>query len=401
MLLGRRQLSLMVWVLEVVACVAFSPGFRTTVAQETGSASADSAQRVAIFEQGKGGYKNYRIPSLIASKAGTLLAFCEGREAGDAGNIDLLLRRSGDGGKTWGEPQVVWSDGTNTCGNPCPVVDHDTGRIWLLLTWNLGSDHERDIIRWTSEDARRPYVCYSDDDGKTWSTPINISKTARRHDWRWYATGPGNGIQIRNGKHKGRLVIPANHSYTETRKDVFAQDGNYGYGSHVIYSDDHGDSWQLSESITPGCNESTIAELSDSRLVMNMRNYNGKKCRALSYSSDGGATWSPVTEDEELIEPRCQASLIGHSLDGQHLLLFSNPASVRGRNHMTVRVSKDDGKTWPIAKLLHAGPSAYSCLTVLPNGNIGCFYEYGNKRSDEVMVFEEVPIDTLTGDGEN
>jgi len=354
-------------------------------------------ERIALFERAKGGYKNYRIPSLIVTKKGTLLAFCEGREGGDAGDIDLLVRRSEDYGKTWSQKQVVWSDGRNTCGNPCPVVDQDTGRIWLFMTWNLGTDHERKIIRWKSKDVRRPYVCYSDDDGITWSTPVDISETARKADWRWYATGPGNGIQIRNGRYKGRLVIPANHSYTETRDNVFRMSDKYGYGSHVIYSDDHGKSWQLSESITPGCNESTVAELSDSRLMMNMRNYNGKKCRAVSTSSDGGVTWSPVIQDESLISPRCQASLISYNRNDQHLLIFSNPANTADRERMTVRVSKDDGKTWPIAKLLHIGPSAYSCLAVLPNGDIGCFYEFGVKKGDsyKAIVFEVVSIESL------
>ena len=376
-----------------------------TVSQEKRIAAQSSCnsgdkqlERIALFERGKGGYKNYRIPSLIVSKKGTLLAFCEGREGGDAGDIDLLLRRSEDGGKTWSEKQVVFSDGQNTCGNPCPVVDQDTGRIWLLTTWNFGGDDEDDMICWKSKDVRRPYVCYSDDDGKTWSTPVDISKTARRQDWRWYATGPGNGIQIRNGRYKGRLVIPANHSYTETRDDVFRMSGKYGYGAHVIYSDDHGKSWKLSESITPGCNESTIAELSDSKLMMNMRNYNGKKCRAISISSDGGVTWSPVKQDERLIEPRCQASLISYNRDDKNLLIFSNPAYIADRDNLTVRVSKDDSKTWPIAKQVYAGPSAYSCLAVLPNGDIGCFYEAGVKRgdSDEVIVFEVISMESLS-----
>jgi len=398
---GDRIVLIVVSILtfSIVTNLGLAAGSQKNVITAKRKLNSDNKQpeRIALFERGKGGYKNYRIPSLIVSKKGTLLAFCEGREAGDAGDIDLLLRRSEDGGKTWSEKQVVWSDGRNTCGNPCPVVDQDTGRIWLLMTWNRGTDDEGQIITWKSKDVRRPYLCYSDDDGKTWSTPVDISKTVRRDDWRWYATGPGNGIQIQNGKYKGRLVIPANHSYTETRDDVYLETENYGYGAHVIYSDDHGKSWQISEPITPGCNESTVAELSDSRLMINMRNYNGKKCRAVSTSSDGGATWSPVIQDESLISPRCQASLISYKRNDEHLLIFSNPAYTADRDRMTVRVSKDDGETWPIAKQLHAGPSAYSCLAVLPNGNIGCFYEFGVNKGDsyKAIVFEVVSIESL------
>jgi sialidase-1 len=379
--------------------LAFGDDFR---AAEGKSGFGDKPpDKMVLFEQDKYGYNNCRIPSLIVTKKGTVLAFCEGREDRDTGDIDLLVRRSEDSGKTWGERLVVWSDGRNTCGNPCPVVDQDTGRIWLLATWNFGADHGPDIVRGESKDVRKPHVCYSDDDGKTWSTPVNISETARKDDWRWYATGPGNGIQILNGRYKGRLVIPANHSYTETRDDVFRMSGKYGYGAHVIYSDDHGKSWKLSESITPGCNESTVVELSDSRLMMNMRSYNGKKCRAISFSSDGGATWSPIEHHQTLIEPVCQASLISHNRDDKNLLIFSNPATQTDRFNLTVRVSKDDGKTWPIARQVHAGPAGYSSIAVLPDGNLGCFYEAGigdGGDSDEIMYFKVISMESLLND---
>src|SRR5699024_6413617 len=182
-----------------------------------------------LWEEGKGEYDSYRIPSIIVTENGTLLAFAEGRkEPGDAGNIDLLLRRSFDNGKTWTEPQVVWDDGSNTCGNPTPVVDRKTGRIWLFATWNLGEDSEQEIIQQTSKNTRRPYVMYSDDDGKTWSEPRELTDCCKEPSWGWYATGPGIGIQLKHGQYKGRLVIPANHSYNEPDSDVYQRYGSYG-----------------------------------------------------------------------------------------------------------------------------------------------------------------------------
>src|SRR5699024_5716421 len=147
-------------------------------------------QRI-LWEKGKGEYESYRIPSIIVTTNGTILAFAEGRKKpGDAGDIDLLLRRSFDNGKTWTDPQVVWDDGDNTCGNPNPVVDQETGRIFLFSTWNLGRDTEKEIITKTSDDTRRPYVMYSDDDGEIWSEPRNLTDCCKESSWGWYATGP-------------------------------------------------------------------------------------------------------------------------------------------------------------------------------------------------------------------
>jgi sialidase-1 len=363
--------------------------------------SSHRSERIALYYIGMPGYNRYRIPSLIITKQGTLLAFCEGRSGGDSGDIDTLIRRSEDGGTTWGKPELVWSDGSNTYGNPCPVVDQSTGRIYLFSTWNLGTDNESEIIAWKSKDIRHPYVCYSDDDGKSWSKPVCISDSTRLDDWRWYATGPGIGIQIKRGKHAGRLVIPANHSYTETRENVFRRNDKYGYGSHVICSDDHGKTWQISEPITPGCNESQIVELSDGSLMINMRSYNIKQCRAVSISKDGGDHWSEITHDPTLIEPVCQASMITYSNssnDNNIWVLFSNPADKKNRIRMTVRLSYDDGKTWPVSKILHEGPAAYSCLAVLPSGEIACFYEAGENNPYESMIFEKFSLGWLEGE---
>lgn len=347
---------------------------------------ATPIQKSVLWEQGTGKYNNYRIPSIIVSKEGTLLAFCEGREAGDAGDIDLLLKRSEDNGATWSNEQIVWNDAQNTCGNPCPVVDEETGRIWLFLTWNLGEDHETEIIHKTSKFPRIPYLCYSDDDGKTWSEPENMNETCRDTSWGWYATGPGFGIQMKNGPHKGRLVIPANHSYDDPNGTI--RNGPYGYGSHVLFSDDHGKTWEMSEPIKPGCNESQVTELSDGTLEMNMRSYNDKYCRAISFSKDGGITWSEIEHDYQLVESKCQASILNYGqLNGKQMHLLLNPAVPVGRNHLTLKTSFDDCQSWSNDKLIYAGPSAYSCLTKLPDGKIGMFFEAGKKSAYEKMVF--------------
>ncbi|HLR31428.1 MAG TPA: sialidase family protein [Fodinibius sp.] len=361
------------------------------------SAQAQQALQQTLWEEGEGNYESYRIPSIIVTTNGTLLAFAEGRkEPGDTGDIDLLLRRSFDNGKTWTDPQVVWDDGGNTCGNPNPVVDHETGRIFLFSTWNLGRDTEKEIITKTSDDTRRPYVLYSDDDGETWSEPRELTDCCKESSWGWYATGPGIGIQLEHGKYEGRLVIPANHSYDERDSTVYRRFEDYGYGAHVLISDDHGETWQKSEPIRPGTNESQLAELNDGTLMMNMRSYNGEYSRAVATSADGGETWSEIEHDHQLVESQVQASIFNYGdYKDKMLMLFSNPAVPVGRTHMTLRASFDEGQHWAFAKLIHGGPSAYSSLARLPNGNIGLFFEAGTDSPYETMRFVSFPPDML------
>ncbi|MBL7040081.1 MAG: exo-alpha-sialidase [Pirellulaceae bacterium] len=343
-----------------------------------------------VFVSGTEGYHTFRIPAIVTTARGTILAICEGRKGGggDSGDIDIVLKRSADNGQTWSELQVVADHETNTIGNPCPVVDRSTGRIWLPLTWNLGTDHERQIMAGTSEDVRRVYITYSDDDGVTWAPIKDISDTARQPHWRWYATGPGTGIQLTRGQHKGRLVIPANHS-------DHSDPNLHPYRSHVLISDDHGETWKIGGILDEKTNESTVVELADGRLLENMRSYHGKNRRAVATSDDGGQTWSKVTLDETLIEPVCQANVLRHTFPGdteKSRILFSNPAST-ARVMMTVRTSCDEGQTWPVAKLIHAGSAAYSCMTVLPDKSIGLFYERdGYKR----ITFARFDLEWLT-----
>ena len=367
-------------------------GFFLSLVAANSVAAAESFTQTDVFVSGTGGYHTCRIPAMVVSTNGTVLAFCEGRKnsASDTGDIDLLLKRSPDGGQTWSAQQVVWSDGNNTCGNPAPVVDRDTGTIWLLMTWNSGSEGERAINNGTSKDTRRVFVTSSHDDGLTWSKPREITGDVKKPDWRWYATGPVNGIQLTRGKYRGRLVIPANH--TEV-----GEDGNLVSHSQIIYSDDHGKTWHLGGVAGRFTNESTVTECADGSLLLNMRSYRGKHRRAIARSRDGGATWSEVTSDETLIEPVCQGSILRDTwpdASQKSRILFSNPASLK-RERMTVRVSYDEGATWPVSKLVHGDPSAYSCLAVLPNNQIGCLYECGKKSAYEKIALARMSMDWL------
>jgi sialidase-1 len=337
-----------------------------------------------LFTAGDGGYKCFRIPAIITSTKGTLLAFAEARKTGcgDAGDIDLVVKRSTDGGKTWGAMSIVWDDGENTCGNPAPVVDRKTGNVILLSTWNLGSDHEPQIINGTSKDSRRIFVLSSNDDGMSWSRAREITADVKKPNWTWYATGPCNGIQIRSKKYKDRLVIPCDHIEAGTKK----------YFSHTIHSDDGGQTWKLGGS-TPQdqVNECTVAELPGGKLLLNMRNYTNVRVRQTSASTDGGETWSALRGDTTLIEPVCQASMIWYDHKSRKpFLAFSNPASQSSRTNMTVRLSYDQGKTWAKKYVVHEGPAAYSNLVVLPNGNLGCFYEAGKASPYEGIMFKEL-----------
>jgi sialidase-1 len=341
-----------------------------------------------VYQAGDGGYHTFRIPSLIAARNGTLLAFAEARREGaaDAGDIDLVVKRSRDGGVSWSPLQVVGDDGPNTVGNPCPVVDRATGTIWLFTTRNRGTDRERDIVAGTSQGTRTVWVLSSSDDGERWSAPVELTASVKKADWTWYATGPGAGIQTKSG----RLVVPANH----------AEAGTGIHRSHIVYSDDGGAHWTLGASADAGTNESQIVELADGRLLLNMRNHppRPENFRMVATSADGGRTLSAAAADPALIEPPAQASLIamaGTSAADRRRLIFANPASTK-RERLTVRTSDDDGRTWPVARVVHEGPAAYSSLAALPDGSIGLLFERGDRSPYERITFARLTIAWLT-----
>ena len=290
---------------------------------------------------------------------------------------------------------MIWHDDSNTCGNACPVVDQTTGQVWLLLTHNLGQDNEKAIGQRRSEGTRTAWVCQSGDDGLTWSQPREITKTVKKLEWGWYATGPGIGIQLRYGAHAGRLLIPVNYSVQPNpyRSDLFE------YGDAVIHSDDHGQTWQLGGSVPGlGIDEPQVVELEDGIVMMNMRSSYGN-LRVISISKDAGQTWSEAWRDAALVEPPCEASILRFTERpkwGKSRILFSNPASAKGRANLTVRLSSDEGQSWAVSKQVNAGPSAYSCLAVLSDMTIGCLYEQGNADAYEKITLARFSLPWLT-----
>lgn len=320
----------------------------------------------------------YRIPAMVVSQQGTILVFAERRPGrSDAGDIDIVMKRSTDSGKTWSEVIVIRDDGSNRCQNPVPVV-LPTGRILLLSCWNLGAD-SRD---------REVFVTHSDDDGITWSKAVRIPGI-KPDDWSWYATGPCHGIVKTRKPYVGRIVIPCNHR-ADNHKNSF---------SHVIYSDDNGETWKLGGNApyTNG-NESTVVELGDGSLMLNMRNSDSTDpYRMAAVSTDGGKSFGTAfrTDLTEQITG-CQGSILRYTLDPATkvaTLLFANPPTQDTRKNGTIRLSTDNGRTWP-RKLQYVPDNtytSYSDMAVLSRNHIAVIYESGFK-SDDGLRFQIVNL---------
>ncbi|TDE08632.1 sialidase family protein [Jiangella asiatica] len=339
-----------------------------------------------LWAAGTGGYHTYRIPALVVTALGTVLAFSEGRRhgGGDAGQIDLLVRRSHDHGQSWDEPRLVTSADGFTRGNPAPVVDRASGDVVLLFTQNGAEHTETDICAGVGE--RTVWVTRSSDDGATWSEPVEITAQVKDPSWTWYATGPCHAVQLTSG----RIVVPCDHAV-----GVQHDRWNDPFRSHVILSDDGGATWWVGGVLPDGTNESTVTELADGRVYFNVRNHARTNLRGHAYSEDRGRTFDGFAWHPELVEPACQGSVLTGP-DGA--LFLANPASAT-RTRLTVRTSLDDGGTWSDGIVVTEGPAAYSDLALTRDGHLLCLYERGDERPYDSLRLARIPVGKVVAGG--
>ena len=354
-------------------------------------AARANAQGSALFANGSDGYACYRIPAVVRTPAGTLLAFAEARRnsCADFGDVRIVMRRSKDDGKTWSAVETVAENGSLQAGNPAPVVDtrdrlYPKGRVFLIYC--TGDATEAAVMR--GEGSRRVWFRTSSDEGSAWSQPAEITASVKLPGWHHYATGPGHALQLTHGRYAGRIVVASNHSENDP------QPAGHSYAAHTFYSDDHGASWKLGETLARhGSNESTAAETADGTVVMNGRDQSGaSRARIIAISKDGGARWDSVFVAKDLIDPVCEGSMLSYSGKDAHALLFSNPASTTERRDLTISVSTDGGRTWPQHKLVVRGAAAYSDIVVLRGNSLGVVWERGNGGGIFYVVMPIAPL---------
>ncbi|MER7879286.1 sialidase family protein [Streptomyces solisilvae] len=371
-----------------------------------GTGAARSYEVSVPFRAGTEGYASYRIPAVVLTHAGTVLAFAEGRvdSSADYGHIDLVLKRSADGGRTWGALQIVARNEDGTAGNPAPVVldggPHD-GRVLLVHIRSAASATEDRIRRGevSAADGRRVWLTYSDDDGGSWSGAREITASTKRPEWRWYATTPGHALQLRYGAHAGRIVIPGNHSLPPTVPGDDGTEGRYN-GGHDLLSDDDGATWRIGyvDDNPDGyvnVNETTAAQLPDGRVYFNTRtDAEAPGNRADAHSGDGGATLDlPFRPQAGLVAPVVEGSVL--HLGEPDALLFSGPADPAYRALMTVRTSHDGGVTWRPTHTVNGLPAAYSDLVRLDDATVGLLYETGDFSAYSTITFRRIPTEEL------
>jgi len=322
-------------------------------------------EKTELFEARAGGYYTYRIPGMVVTTKGTVLAYCEARQdsRSDWANIDVLLRRSLDGGKTWGPRQKLADSGKKTVNNPVAIVDRKTGAVHFLYCVNYA----------------RCFYMRSDNEGKTFTNPVEITKTFERfrseYDWNVIATGPGHGIQLK----RGRLLVP-----------VWLSTGGRRHRPSVvatIHSDDGGATWQPGQIVVRhgesfiNPSETVAVQLHDGRVMLNIRSESSQRRRLVSFSDDGATGWSAPRFDDELYEPICMGSIVRMTEQpaySKNRIVFANPDSGEtARRNVSIKLTYDEGESWVVNKVLEPGISGYTDLAVGPDKTIYCFYERG------------------------
>ena len=361
-----------------------------------GSPTATAPVFTDVFRSGAEGYASIRIPAVLVTKTGTVLAFAEGRRRpADQAENDIVMKRSTDGGKNWSSLRVLHDDGAHSLNNPTVVQEQVSGRIFVWyqrIPSHLKERSQSTATGLEGPDIYRNLILTSDDDGATWSTPQDMTATTKRPERATtIASGPGIGIQLTRGQHRGRLIIPFN-------------EGPYGvWQNYAVFSDDAGKTWRFGADV-PGAlipdgkgghrsriNEAQVAELSDGSVRLDSRQFAGATVRKTAVSRDGGATWSPAVELPEVTDPSCMAGLLRYSFDdaaGRGRLLHTGPDSTK-RERGTVWLSLDDGATWPVKRVLWPGAFAYSVPTRLADGTVGVLFEADDYRR---IVFARFPI---------
>lgn len=349
------------------------------------SAGADAQPRfeqTGLFKRGDAGVHTYRIPALIESKKGTLIAVVDARHENSRdlpGRISLVMRRSFDRGKTWSAAQTIREVSEGGVGDASLLLDRRSGRIWCFHAYGapgIGFPTSKPGTR-GGPTTLQIHAIHSDNDGKTWSKPVDLTEQIKDPAWQAMFATSGTNIETR----EGRFIVP-----------VVVRDADRGVHARNAYSDDRGRSWKIGPRIAPHTDESHAVELKDGTILQNMRNGG---TRAVARSRDGGISFDAATHDENLIDPSCNAGITRYSRKGKDLLIFTNAASTR-RENLTVKLSYDGGLTWPDSRVIHAGPAAYSTVIPMRDGSIGVLYERGDKGAAEQITFANFTLDWVT-----